>query len=170
MILEVMLRRIDRLCALPALDGIHLRDDWGTQEALMISPRLWRSFFRPAYARLFQRVRDSGKHVWFHSDGAIHAILPDLIDLGVQVLNPQVNLLGREPLAVLCRGKVCIQADIDRQWALPHGTPGDVRAEVRADLAAFGSRDGGYIARGEVAGDVPLENVRAMLDEMSRQR
>jgi uroporphyrinogen decarboxylase len=167
LILAVMVRRVERLCRLPDLDGIHFRDDWGTQQALMIRPTLWRSFFKPAYARLFGLTRDAGKHVWFHSDGAIAAIVPDVIEIGVQVLNPQVDLIGRDGLAALCRGKVCIEADIDRQWVLPFGTPKEVRAAVRADIEALGSADGGYIGRGEVAGDVPLENVAALLDEIT---
>jgi len=170
MILAVMVRRVARLCQLPALDGIHFRDDWGTQQTLMIRPALWRAFFRPAYARLFALARDAGKHVWFHSDGAIEAIIPDLIEIGVQVLNPQVPVIGRARLAALCDGQVCIEADIDRQWTLPYGSPEDVRAEVRADIAALTTPDGGYIGRGEAAGDVPLENLAALLDEVTSCR
>ena len=168
LILAQMVRRVERLCRLSALDGIHFRDDWGTQQALMIRPALWRSFFRPAYARLFCLARDAGKHVWFHSDGAIETIVPDLIEIGVQVLNPQVDAIGRERLASLCGGAVCIEADVDRQWVLPYGTPEDVRAAVRADIGAFGGLNGGYIGRGEAAGDVPLENVEALFDEVTR--
>jgi uroporphyrinogen decarboxylase len=79
-----------------------------------------------------------------------------------------VPLVGRELLAALCRGVICIQADIDRQWILPFGTPEDVRAAVRTDIEAFGGLNGGYIGRGEVASDVPLENTRALLDEITR--
>jgi uroporphyrinogen decarboxylase len=170
LILAVMIRRVERLCKLTALDGIHFRDDWGTQQALMIRPSLWREFFKPAYAWLFALARDAGKHVWFHSDGAIEAIVPDLIDMGVHVLNPQVPVIGRERLASLCRGQVCIEADIDRQWVLPFGTPEDVRAAVVADVHAFGGCCGGYIGRGEIAGDVPMENIVALLDEITRHR
>jgi uroporphyrinogen decarboxylase len=155
------------LCRLPALDAFHFRDDWGTQQALMIRPALWRSFFKPAYARLFGLVRDAGKHVWFHSDGAIAAIVPDLIEIGVQVLNPQVDAIGRIKLATLSAGRICVEADIDRQHILPYGTPEDVRAAVRADIRAFGGPKGGYIGRGEAAGDVPLENLEALLDEVT---
>lgn len=168
LIVSVMRRRVERLCKLPDLDGVAFRDDWGTQEALMISPRLWREFFKPSYAELFGLVRSANKHVWFHSDGVIHTIIPDLIEIGVQVLNPQVDVNGRERLAGLCGGKVCIQGDIDRQWILPYGTPEDVRAAVRADIDAFGRYNGGYIARGELAGDVPLENSVAMFEEVMR--
>ncbi len=168
LILEVMVRRVERLCRLAALDGVHFRDDWGTQQALMIRPSLWRSTFRPAYARLFGLVRDANKHVWFHSDGAIAEIVPDLLAIGAQVLNPQVGTVGRARWVALCRGRACSEADIDRQWTLPFGTPEDVRAAVRADVEAFGGPDGGYIGRGEVAGDVPLENVEAMFDAFTR--
>jgi uroporphyrinogen decarboxylase len=169
-ILAVMTRRVARLRRLPALDGIHFRDDWGTQQALMIRPALWRTFFKPAYRQLFAMARDAGKHVWFHSDGAIGAIVPDLIEIGVQVLNPQVPAIGRARLAELCGGQICIEADIDRQWTLPYGTPEDVRAAVRADIAALAAPEGGYIGRGEAAGDVPLENLAALLDEVTAPR
>lgn len=170
MILEVMVRRVERICQFPALDGVHFRDDWGTQEALMINPKLWRSFFKPAYAQLFSLVRAAGKHVWFHSDGVIDSIIPDLVEIGAQVLNPQVSAMGREKVAALCAGRVCIQGDVDRQWLLPYGTPEAVRAYVRADIDTFGRFNGGYIGRGEMAGDVPLENVLALLDELAHYR
>jgi uroporphyrinogen decarboxylase len=105
MILAVMVRRVERLCQLAELDGIHFRDDWGTQEALMISPRLWRAFFKPAYAKVFGMARAAGKHVWFHSDGAIASIAPDLMEIGVQVFNPQVGAIGRDWLATLCAAR-----------------------------------------------------------------
>jgi uroporphyrinogen decarboxylase len=60
----------------------------------MIRPALWREFFKPAYARLFELARNAGKQVWFHSDGAIAAIIPDLIEIGVQVLNPPGRCRG----------------------------------------------------------------------------
>ena len=167
MIVRVMIRRVERLCLLAELDGVHFRDDWGTQKALMISPGLWRGFFKPAYARLFSLVRDAGKHVWFHSDGAIQTIIPDLVEIGVQVLNPQVDLVGRDSLASMCGGRISIEGDIDRQWLLPRGTPEQVRAAVRADIDALGCFNGGYIGRGEIAGDVPLENAVALMDEMT---
>ena len=65
---------------------------------------------------------------------------------------------------------MCLLGDLDRQWTLPRGTPEDVRAAVRADVDTYGRFQGGLIARGEIAGDVPLENVEAMLDEMTRYR
>jgi len=167
MILEVIVRRLERLAELDGVDGVHFRDDWGTQTALLIRPELWRSFFKRAYARMFDVVRRSGKHVWFHSDGVIDQIIPDLIQMGVDVLNPQCNCMPRERVGSLVAGKVCLLGDLDRQWTLPQGTPRDVRVAVRADVDTYGRHQGGLIHRGEIAGDVPLENVEAMLDEMT---
>ena len=167
MILEVILRRLRRLTEVDGLDGVHFRDDWGTQTALLIRPGLWRDFFQPAYTRMFDIVRQAGKHVWFHSDGVIDPIIPDLIDMGVDVLNPQCNCMPRERLGALVAGKVCLLGDLDRQWTLPSGTPDDVRAAVRMDVETYGRFQGGLVLRGEIAGDVPLENVQAMLDEMT---
>ncbi|MHC4400441.1 MAG: uroporphyrinogen decarboxylase family protein [Planctomycetota bacterium] len=167
-ILEVILRRLGRLAEIDGLDGVHFRDDWGTQQALLIRPELWRRTFKPAYARMFEVVGRSGKHVWFHSDGVIDPIIPDLVEIGADVLNPQCNCMPRERLRGLCAGKVCLLGDLDRQQTLPRGTPEDVRAAVRADVDAFAGPQGGLILRGEIAGDVPIENVEAMLDEMSR--
>ncbi len=166
MILEVILRRLDRLARLEGLDGVHFRDDWGTQQALAISPRLWRTFFKPAYARMFQIIRDAEKHVWFHSDGVIDEIIPDLIEIGANVLNPQCNCMARETLGALISGTVCLLGDLDRQWTLPRGTTEDIRMAVRADVDTYGQNNGGLIQRGEVAGDVPIENIEAMLNEM----
>ena len=170
LILEVILRRLRRLAELDGLDGVHFRDDWGTQRSLLVSPARWRSFFKPAYRAMFEVVRRSGKHVWFHTDGVTDPILPDLIEIGAHVLNPQCNCMPRERLRSSIAGRACLLGDLDRQWTLPRGTPDDVRAAVRADVDTYGSHHGGLIARGEIAGDVPLENVEAMLDEMTSYR
>ena len=168
LILEVILRRLERLARLDGLDGVHFRDDWGSQKSLLIRPTLWRELFRPAYARMFDVVRQSGGHVWFHSDGVIDAIIPDLVEIGADVLNPQCNCMPRERLRSLVAGKVCLLGDLDRQGTLPRGSPEDVRAAVQADVDTYARAGGGLILRGEIAGDVPLENVEAMLDEMTR--
>ena len=166
LIIEVILHRLERLAEVEGLDGVHFRDDWGTQQALLIRPELWRRFFKPAYQSMFDVIRRSGKHVWFHSDGVIDEIIPDLIEIGANVLNPQCNCMSLHRLSSLVAGKVCLLGDLDRQWLLPRGTPDDVRAAVRADVDTYARFQGGLIARGEIAGDVPLENVEAMLDEM----
>jgi uroporphyrinogen decarboxylase len=132
----------------------------------LIRPGLWREFFGPAYAKMFEVVRRSGKHVWMHCYGMIEEILPDLIEAGVDVLNLQSSLMDRGRLGRQLAGRICVLGEVDRQWTLPRGTPEEVRAAVRADVETFAGPGGGLVAHGKVGGDVPLENIEAMLDEM----
>lgn len=144
-------------------DAVSFSDDWGTQNGLMIKPSLWRSFFKPRYKAMFKLVHDHGAHVYFHSDGYIMDIIPDLIEVGVDILNPQFSCHNLETLADSVRGKICISSDIDRQHILPRGSPKDVEAYVKMVIDLFGyGNNGGLIGRGEVNIDVPLENVEAM--------
>ncbi len=160
-IVAFMLRKIEKWLEYD-IDGVRFRDDWGTQLALLISPRQWREFFKLAYEKLFAAVHAGGKHVWFHSDGVISSIIPDLVELGANVLNPQFNCIGIPQLAALAAGKVCLLGDVDRQYVLPFGSPAEVAASVGEAVETFASHRGGYVARGELAGDVPLANAEAM--------
>jgi uroporphyrinogen-III decarboxylase len=143
-------------------DGLHFADDWGSQAGLMINPKQWRQLFKPRYAEMFRLVRQAGMDVWFHSDGKINAILPDLVEIGVAVINCQNRLVGHDWIANNLRGRVAFRTDIDRQKVLPYGSPAEVKEEVHRTFAACGTSKGGIIACGEIGPDVPLENVRAM--------
>ncbi len=140
-----------------------LRDDWGTQSALMVRPQIWRRVFRPAYERLIDAIHAGGAAVSFHSDGVIEEILPDLVDMGCDEVNPQVQLMDIESLGQQYSGRVCVRADIDRQWTMPHGTPAQVRALIQRLFAAFGQSGGGYVGWGEISSDVPMANGEAVL-------
>lgn len=143
--------------------GLHFADDWGSQAGMLVSPLKWRSFFKPVYAAMFSKVKAAGLDVWFHSDGNITAILPDLLELGVDVLNCQASLIGLETLKPYA-GKICFRTDIDRQHVLPFVSPAEVKRYVRNLFETIGTPDGGIIACGEVIEDVPLENIAAMYE------
>jgi uroporphyrinogen-III decarboxylase len=143
-------------------DGLHFADDWGSQTGMLVQPRLWRQLFKPRYAEMFRVVRQAGMDVWFHSDGKINDILPDLVEIGVTVINCQNRLVGHDWIAANLRGMVAFRTDIDRQQVLPFGSPGEVKAEVQRTFEACGTPSGGIIACGEIGPEVPLENVRAM--------
>jgi uroporphyrinogen decarboxylase len=143
--------------------GLHFADDWGSQTHLLISPKHWRSFFRPAYAAMFSKVKDAGLDVWFHSDGQILDILPDLVELGVDVLNCQASVMDRDELKTYA-GKICFRTDIDRQHVLPFVSPAEVEAYIDGLFHDLGTEDGGIVACGEISEDVPLENIRAMYE------
>ena len=154
---------IDRWVAL-SYDGIHFGDDWGTQRSLLIRPAVWRRLFKPRYAEMFGRVKAAGRHVWFHSDGFVSDILGDLVEIGVDVVNFQVGVVGHEWTARNVRGRIAVRTDIDRQSILPFGSPDQVRDEVGRTFEACGTAAGGIIACGEVGPDVPLANIRAMYE------
>ncbi|MCX8170707.1 MAG: hypothetical protein N3E47_01865 [Candidatus Bathyarchaeota archaeon] len=144
-------------------DAVSFADDWGTQDRLMINPSLWRSFFKPRYRVMFKLVHDYNAYVYFHSDGYIMDIIPDLMEIGVDVLNPQFSCHNLKLLADSVRDRICISSDIDRQYVLPRGSPREVEDYVKMVVELFGyGNSGGLIGRGEVNIDVPLENVEAM--------
>jgi len=144
-------------------EGLQFADDWGSQAGLLIAPDLWRSFFKPVYAAMFSRVKSAGLDVWFHSDGNIIEILPDLIELGVDVLNCQASVIDRERLKRFA-GRIAFRTDIDRQTVLPFVSPDEVKLYVDRLFHDLGTPDGGIVACGEISEDVPLENIRAMYD------
>lgn len=146
------------------VDGVYFGDDWGGQNRLLISPQKWRSFFKPRYKRLFEPVKDAGKHIFFHTDGWTVDIWDDFIELGVDVLNPQHPLIPRDILEQKLAGRICIRSDLDRQGILPFGTPEQVREHVKDTIALFGRFNGGLILHGEIGPDVPFENIIAMYE------
>jgi uroporphyrinogen decarboxylase len=170
MVVDFHLARIARWLETGLVDGIILRDDWGTQSGLMVRPEVWRKVFKPAYLRIVRAIHEGKAYASFHSDGVIAEILPDLLELGWDEWNPQVHLMGIEALGERYGGRVCVRADIDRQRTLPMGTPDDVRILVERLFRAFGGGNGGYVGWGEMSSDVPLENGEAMLRAMSSLR
>jgi len=152
-----------------ALDyqGIHFADDWGSQTNLLIQPDLWRSFFKPAYRKMFSKVKNKGLHVWYHSDGNILEIIPDLIELGVDVINCQSSLMDPEELGKYA-GHVSFRTDIDRQNVLPYVTPREVKEYIFKLFHQLGTPDGGIVACGEISEDVPLENIKAMYEAFTQ--
>ena len=149
--------------------GLHFADDWGTQDNLMISPRIWRSFFKPVYKEMFSKVKSAGLDVWFHSDGNITKILPDLIDLGVDVLNCQSSVIGLGLLHEYA-GRICFRTDLDRQKIMPYASPNRVKEHIFEVFDALGTSDGGIVACGEISEDVPLDNIRAMYEAFMEYR
>lgn len=145
-------------------DGLHFADDWGSQNGLLISPELWRKFFKPCYKAMFDRVMAKGVDVHFHSDGNILEIIPDLLDIGVKVLNCQSSIIGLDRLKRDFTGKVCFRTDLDRQRVMPFGTPAEVREHIIDVFKHLGTERGGIIACGEIGPDTPLENIKVMYE------
>jgi len=154
-------------CLRRGVKGVYFSDDWGSQRGLLINPDDWRRFYKPAYAVMFRKVREGGAHVWMHLCGDITAILGDLIDLGLNVLNPvQPQAMDIRQLARNFGGHVCFNGGLDVQGTMIHGTPEEVKREAGELVRLFGSFNGGYIAGAShsIMPETPLDNVIAMYE------
>lgn len=148
-------------------DAVFLTDDWGTQTSLMLSLEMWRSFFADAYRTVFQEIHRRGMDVMFHSCGNVTAIVPDLIALGVDVIDPiQPGAMDQEEVARQFGGRVSFCGGIDDQRLASH-TPGQIRDEVRRTIDTLGSPFGNalIVAPANVmTPEIPLENLRALFE------
>lgn len=149
-------------------DTIGFGDDLGLQHALPIRPETWRRYIRPAYERIFSYCRRHGVHVQLHSDGYIVDILPDLIDIGVAVVNPQDLVNGVEAIRRLARGRAHIRLDLDRQRITVFGSPEETDAHVRQCVERLGSPRGGLSFIWGVYPGTPLANIEAAARALDR--
>jgi uroporphyrinogen decarboxylase len=152
------------------LDIVKIGDDLGTQQSLMISPRMYREMLKPFHADLITFIKSHSKaKVFFHTDGDVFDLVDDFIEIGVDILNPIQTSAGKMAnLAELKKryGKnIVFCGAIDTHRILPHGTPQEVRQEVKRviELLAPG---GGYMVASvhTIMNDVPPENILAMVD------
>jgi uroporphyrinogen decarboxylase len=137
---------------------VHFGDDLGMQTALPMSPAMWRKFIKPSYGRMFRPCREAGVPIYLHTDGHILEIIPDLIEVGVRVLNPQIRANGLEGLQEMAKGKVAIDQDLDRQL-FPFATPSQIEDHIGEVFEGLYMPEGGLMLFAECEPDVPLENI-----------
>lgn len=178
---EALLRKNAQLCkelmgrflaeAGDELDIIKIGDDIGTQDSLLMSPRTYRRLLKPIHADFIAFIRErTPAKIFFHTDGDVFDLIPDFIEIGVDILNPIQTSAGK--MANLAELKqrygtnLVFCGAVDTHHILPHGTPEEVRAEVRrvCEIMAPG---GGYILSSvhTLMNEVPPENILAMVDE-----
>ena len=150
------------------VDMIWLGDDVGSQHEMLISPRMWRKFFKWRMAEMIQELKaiNPDLKVAYHSDGDIRRIIPELIEIGLDVLNP-VQPASMDPAEIKAQygDRLCFWGTIDEQQTLPFGSPEEVRAEVLERLRTIGQGGGLILApTHHVQLDTPLENFQAMVD------
>lgn len=164
MLVEHYAAVVDNALAVGA-DAISVGDDYGTQKAMMISPRTWRRFFKPRYRALFEPMRAAGKQILFHSCGCVGPILEDLAELGVTAIWPQLPLYNHQELAARCRElRLALQMHPDRGDLMQHATPEQVRAYLLRLVEEFATLQGGSWLYLEVDPGFPWENVKAMYE------
>ncbi len=152
---------------LGGVDALFLTDDWGTQASLMIAPAMWRKFFAARYRRIFDEVHRHGMQVIFHSCGNVMGIIGDLIDVGVDVLDPvQPEAMDLGRIAREFGGKVAFAGGISDQRLVAF-SPQQVRDQVRWAIDTLGSRFGhAYLVAPSnmLVPDVPLDNLAAVFE------
>ncbi len=162
---------IIRRAAACGVDAIHFGDDWASQNGLMISPDLWRTFILPPFARMCAAARQAGLFVSLHSCGKVESLFPDLITAGVHVFDPfQPEVMDIWQLRDRYRGALSFWGGLSLQRTLPFGTPDDVERETRSLLTGM-APGGGYIAAPSHAmtGDVPVPNILRLIDVLRSQ-
>jgi len=150
------------------VDALPFMDDWGSQKSLLIAPSLWREIFKPMYKDYIDIAHSAGKKCFMHSDGHILAVIPDLIELGLDALNSQIFCMGVQNLAPF-KGKITFWGEIDRQYLLARGTPEEITAAVRLVRDTLWA-DGGCIAQMEFGAGGRTENVRRAFEAWDSRR
>lgn len=147
------------------VDIIYAGDDMGMQTSLPISPDDWVRYIKPAYRAVVAPCAEKGVYFYLHSDGHIIEIIPHLVECGVTVINPQIRANGIENLVRVAKGTVCINLDLDRQL-FPFARPREIEEHIRTAVAALYSPRGGLMLTAECEPDVPLENVRTIVETL----
>jgi uroporphyrinogen decarboxylase len=154
------------------VDMIWLGDDLGQQSSMLMSPKMWRKYFKPRMAELITSLRAINPHIKiaYHTDGVVYPIIPELIEIGIDVLNP-IQPMAMDPVKLKSEygDRLCFWGSMDIQQTLPFGTPQEVSEEVIRRLKTIG-RGGGLIIgpTHNLQLDTPLENFWAMVNTITR--
>jgi uroporphyrinogen-III decarboxylase len=138
---------------------------------MLISPRMWRKYFKPRMAEFVGELRaiNPAIKVAYHTDGNVYPIIPELIEIGIDVLNPiQPASMDPEQVKVEFGDRLCFWGSVDEQHTLPFASPIDVESEILLRLKTLGK--GGGLILGpthHVQLDTPLENFWAMVNTIT---
>jgi uroporphyrinogen decarboxylase len=145
-LMNLYLTFVEYTAELP-IDGILFGDDWGHQQGIIIGPKRWKKFLKPRWARIYEAVHAHGKTVFHHSCGSVADIMPDIIEIGMDVLESvQPEAAGMNPYELKKKwgDKIVFWGCLGSQSTIPFGTPEQIHREVRRLKAEMG-HNGGYI-------------------------
>lgn len=166
MIIRKNIVMLENILQAEELDGVLLGSDWGTQRDLIMSPACWRELIKDGEKQEYDLIKAYGKNVFVHSCGKVDRIMGDLVEMGLEVLNPvQPECMELGGLKRDYGEKLTFFGGISTQRTLPYGTPEEVWKETE-DTIRLMSVNGGYITAPsqEIQTDVPYENLRALID------
>ncbi|MDH7570621.1 MAG: uroporphyrinogen decarboxylase family protein [Armatimonadota bacterium] len=160
---------VEEACRYP-IDFVMFGDDWGQQRGLIMGPARWRRFLKPRLERMYGAVKKRGRYVFIHSCGDVDELFPELIEIGLDCFNPfQPEVMDVAALKREFGRDLTFYGGVSTQRTLPYGRPEEVRREVEWLCREIG-RGGGYICSPAhaVPGDVPLENLLALIEAVQR--
>ena len=169
-ICELNLELIEQACQFP-IDCVRFGDDWGAQQGMIMGPRLWRRFIKHRFARMVRKALSAGKAVFLHCDGDIREIIPDLIEVGLTILNPvQPDVMDIYQIKREFGRDLTFFGGVSVQHLLPRCSSQEVRAEVRRLIREVGAGGGLVIAPTHSLGsDIPPENALVLVEEFTGQ-
>jgi len=153
------------------VDGIFTSDDWGSQHDLLIHPAIWRKVFKPWYKTFIEEIHKCGMHAMLHSCGNITKIIPDLIEIGLDVIHPiQPYAMDAKRIVDDFGGKICFFSGIDVQYLLPQGTPDQVERGIKELIETFDTGHGGLLIApaNNIMPETPLQNIQAMFEALQK--
>ena len=168
-VLEYNVRQVENMVRNNKDEILWFGDDLGIQHGLAMGAEKWRKYIKPCFSRLYGICHREGRYVHMHTDGCIHEIIPDLIDCGVNSVNAQFRANGLDNLMRVCKDKICLDLDLDRQM-FPFCTPQDIDDHVKEVVEKLGSPRGGLSLIAECAPDVPLGNIEAICQAMEKYK
>jgi uroporphyrinogen decarboxylase len=150
------------------VDLVYVAEDMGSQKGLMFSPRHIRKFLLPGMKRMIDLAHQAGAFVFHHNDGNVLQILPEMVDAGIDLLNPiqwRADGMDRQMLKQTYGDKLIFHGAVDNQYTLPFGTVAEVEQEVLDNIRILGA-GGGYILAPchNIQSITPVENVIAMYE------
>jgi uroporphyrinogen decarboxylase len=165
----------EQACARFPLDWLWTGDDVAWQLGMIMSPKAWRTLIKPQLARVFAVGKKFNLWVAYHCCGALRPIIPDLIEIGLDVLNPvQGNCPGMDPLELKAEfgDQLTFMGGLDTQYMLPNGSVSEVRRETDRLLEGMTTGGGGYIlaASHTIPPETPDENIFAMYEQAGISR
>ena len=160
-------RRIFEVAA-KHIDIFMLGDDFGSENGLLISLVMFRRFFKPALRDLVSLAKEFGLKTMLHTCGGVRELIPDLIEIGLDILNPiQTRAKGMDPKKLKKEfGKdICFHGSIDIQKILPFGTPDEIKRTVNSHIKTLGEGGGFILAPSHnLQMDIPIDNIIAMYE------
>ena len=156
------------------IDVVVTGDDFGTQNGLLMSRQMWQEYLYPGFKKFIDISHSFNVPVMHHTCGGIYEIISDMLDAGLDILNPlQPNTFGMDFAKIKSEfgSKICFHGGIGIQTNLPFSTPQDIDAEVKTTFETLG-RDSGYIActAHNILADIPVDNIIALFNAYCKYR